>query len=284
MVGWVDVGLSAAQVSFVEQRLPGARLVRDLSWGLFDNHVAEVVAHDDTFVVKAGGLENHHIRREIDAHGSWTAGLAARGLTSRMVAADRERGVLVLEYLPGELVEGTPAEHDPDTYEQAGRLLGEFHARHSERSDDHEARETARSVRALDGEHRIDPASVAEARAVLLRAVSRPVVLVPTHGDWQPRNWLVDHGTVRVIDFGRFGFRPASADLVRLDSKQWAGHPELADAFFTGYGPDPREPELWRVVRLREAIGTAVWAYQVGDERFEKHGHRMLAEALAAFR
>ncbi|MGW6199374.1 phosphotransferase family protein [Kribbella sp. NPDC055110] len=32
-----------------------------------------------------------------------------------------------------------------------------------------------------------------------------PATLVPTHGDWQPRNWLVDNGTVRVIDFGRAG-------------------------------------------------------------------------------
>lgn len=284
MLGWADVGLSAAQASFVEQRLPGARLVRDLSWGLFDNHVAEVLAHGATFVVKAGGPGNHHIRREILAHESWTAELAGRGLTSRMVAADREQGVLVLEHLPGELVEGTPAEHDPDTYEQAGRLLRAFHAQRSEPSNDHEARETARSLRSLDGEHRIDAASVAEARSVLERDTPRPVVLVPTHGDWQPRNWLVDHGVVRVIDFGRFGFRPASADLVRLDSKQWAGHPELADAFFAGYGTDPREPDLWRIVRLREAIGTAVWAYEVGDDRFEEHGHRMLAEALARFR
>ena len=31
---------------------------------------------------------------------------------------------------------------------------------------------------------------------------------------------------------------------------------------------------------LREAVGTAVWAYQVGDEPFEKQGHRMLQDAL----
>jgi hypothetical protein len=284
MVGWADVGLSPAQATFVEEHLPGARVVRDLSWGLFDNHVAEVRAGGDAFVVKAGGPDNHHIRREIGAHESWTQALVAEGLTSRMVAADRDRNVLVLEYLPGGLVEGAPAEHDPETWEQAGRLLRAFHAQHAERSDDHEARETAKSLRALEAEHRIDPASVAEARSVLERSEPRPVVLVPTHGAWQPRNWLIDHGVVRVIDFGRFGFRPASSDLIRVDSKQWPEHPDLAAAFFDGYGPDPREPDLWPVVRLREAIGTAVWAYEVGDDRFEEHGHRMLAAALRAFR
>jgi len=34
---------------------------------------------------------------------------------------------------------------------------------------------------------------------------------------------------------------------------------------------------------VHEAIGTAVWAYQVGDERFEKQGHHMITEALALF-
>jgi hypothetical protein len=33
---------------------------------------------------------------------------------------------------------------------------------------------------------------------------------------------------------------------------------------------------------LREAIGTAVWAYQVGDERFEQEGHQMIENVLSA--
>jgi hypothetical protein len=40
--------------------------------------------------------------------------------------------------------------------------------------------------------------------------------VVPTHGDWQPRNWLIDEGVVRVIDFGRADLRPAAEDFVRL--------------------------------------------------------------------
>jgi hypothetical protein len=27
-------------------------------------------------------------------------------------------------------------------------------------------------------------------------------------------------------------------------------------------------------------VGTAAWAYQMGDEEFEAQGHRMIAEAL----
>lgn len=107
--------------------------------------------------------------------------------------------------------------------------------------------------------------------------------VVPTHGDWHPRNWLIDQGIVRVIDFGRFAMRPASTDLTRLAAQQWNGHPELEAAFFDGYGDDPRDPELWRLEALRQAVGTACWAHKVGDEAFEQQGHRMLVEALAAY-
>ncbi|WP_255414769.1 hypothetical protein [Pseudarthrobacter sp. AG30] len=40
---------------------------------------------------------------------------------------------------------------------------------------------------------------------------------------------------------------------------------------------------MWRIDLLREAIGTAVWAYQVGDGNFERQGHRMLREAVDRF-
>ncbi|WP_260757865.1 phosphotransferase family protein [Mycobacterium sp. SMC-8] len=115
----------------------------------------------------------------------------------------------------------------------------------------------------------------------------REVVVVPTHGDWQPRNWIVDggvtRGTIKVIDFGRFAWRPAITDFCRLAARHWRDDPRLEAAFFAGYGDDPRHPEQWRMSALHEAIGTAVWAHHVGDETFERQGHRMIAEALALF-
>lgn len=76
-------------------------------------------------------------------------------------------------------------------------------------------------------------------------------MLVPTHGDWHPRNWLVDDGTVRVTD--------------------------LEVAFLDGYGRDPREPAPWRRTLVGEAVGTSVWAYGVGDHEFEAVGHHQCA-------
>lgn len=111
----------------------------------------------------------------------------------------------------------------------------------------------------------------------------RTDVVVPTHGDWQPRNWLIDNGWLRVIDFGRFAFRPPATDLCRIAEKQWRENPALEDAFVAGLGRDPRDEFVWPMDLLREAIGTACWAFQVGDADFEKHGLRLLDEAIARF-
>ena len=107
------------------------------------------------------------------------------------------------------------------------------------------------------------------------------MAVAQTHGDWQPRNWLVHEGVVRVIDFGRADLRPAFTDFTRLAAQQFRGAPELEAAFLDGYGHDPREPGAWRRERFREAIATAVWAYQMGLTDFERQGHRMIEEALA---
>ena len=190
---------------------------------------------------------------------------------------------MVLEYQPGALVEGTVAEDSVDIHAQAGAALSLLHGTEGRRDAEHAAAASVRALRWLDAPHRIDAATEAAARQRLAEHGAHPVTLVPTHGDWQPRNWLSNNGTLRVIDFGRFDFRPASTDLCRLAVQQWDTHPELEAAFLTGYGADPRDPQCWAVELLREAIGTAVWAQAVGDAPFEAQGHRMLKEALTRF-
>ena len=98
----------------------------------------------------------------------------------------------------------------------------------------------------------------------------------------RPSNWLVDEeGTIRVIDLGRADWRPRVTDLARLARQEWECRPDLEAAFLDGYGGDPRDPARWRATLLREAVGTAVWAYMVGDRAFEEQGHRMIAQCLA---
>ena len=84
-----------------------------------------------------------------------------------------------------------------------------------------------------------------------------------------------------MIDFGRAGLRPAAEDFERLAVQEFARHPGAEEAFLSGYGEDPREPDAWFRQRVRSAIGTACWAHLVGAQDFEAQGHRMIARVLA---
>lgn len=168
-----------------------------------------------------------------------------------------------------------------DTYREAGALLREFHGQYAIEDRDYEARANARALRWFEGPHRIEPDAVA-ALTELVRSWPTPAtVCVPTHGDWQTRNWLLDDGTVRVIDFGRAGLRARGEDFERLAVQEFRRHPGAEEAFLSGYGEDPREPDTWFRQRVRSAIATACWAHQVGERDFEEQGHRMVAEVLA---
>lgn len=277
--------LDDAQRALLEHWLPGVRVVRDHSWGLVDNVVLEIQSGGERYIVKADGASTQHIGRELDAHERWLAPWVGIGRAPRLVAGDRTARVLVTEYLPGELVLGTTAQKDPDTFRQAGELLALLHGQAGTADPSYEAsyeaQENAKILRNLDKEHRIASAREVELRELVSSWRADPVDLVPTHGDWQPRNWLVHNGQVSVIDFGRSAMRPVLSDWARLEARDFRTDPELERAFVQGYGADPREPTAWFRERLREAINTAVWAYQIDDETFEAQGHEMIERVLA---
>jgi tRNA A-37 threonylcarbamoyl transferase component Bud32 len=276
--------LSTWQRTLLDTWLPGFALLRDHSWGLIGTTVLEITHQGERFIVKAGDASDHHLARELRAHREWLTPWAATSTeTARapdLVHADGAAKILVTQYLPGVLVEGTPAEYDPEIHRQAGALLARFHAQASTRSADYAARVRAKALTLLDRPHQIAAPIVSRLRSALEVWPTPPVLLVPTHGDWQPRNWLVHDGQVSVIDFGRADLRPAMTDFTRLAAQQWRSLPALEAAFFEGYGQDPREAKAWQRVRLAEAIGTAVWAFEVGDTAFEMQGHRMIADAI----
>jgi len=240
---------------------------------------------DDTwsrFIVKAGGDNDDHIEREIHAHLSWLGPWTSRGRAPALVHNDAGAKILVPRYLSGELVLGSKHACAPSTYRQAGQLLALFHAQTHVTDDDYERRENEKSLAWLSGPHRIAPSIVQRLRAEIATWPMPAATLVPTHGDWQPRNWLVHNGIVSVIDFGRAAMRPALTDFARLAARDFRRDPELEATFLDGYGTDPRDTGAWHRARVREAIGTAAWAYRVSDEAFEAQGHRMIAEALPA--
>jgi hypothetical protein len=268
------------QRRLLNEWLPGAEVVKDHSWGLVGTTVLELRHHGARYVAKAGDESDHHIAREVRAHHQWLEPWVSRGRAPELVQADAAAKLLLTRYLPGELVQGRPEEELPGVYFQAGELLGHLHHQIALEDDTFEAREKQKSLAALEKPHRIAPEVVDRLRAEILPWPTPATILVPTHGDWQPRNWLVHRGVVSVIDFGRADLRPAMADFARLAVQQFRRDPALESAFLQGYGSDPRDPSAWRRNRIREAIGTAVWAYQAGDETFEQQGHRMIAEVL----
>ncbi|TCL79667.1 MULTISPECIES: aminoglycoside phosphotransferase family protein [unclassified Curtobacterium] len=287
---WGDTGLDGHQIAFVLRTLPDAVLVADDSWGLLDTRVLHVVNGAVSYTVKASGPDNTHFPRELEAHRTVTDALCTAGDAGALVSADEDHRVLVLERVPGHLALGTADEHAPDVHRQAGAVLRRLHDHGTRHDPTFLLREQAKALAALDAPHRISSDVAARTRAALeMLPTDHPdEPLVPTHGDFHPRNWIVDdeddcHGRLRVIDFGRFGWRPASFDLTRLAVLHWQDDPALEAAFFDGYGDDPRESDGWRWLQLREAVGTATWAYAVGDEGFEAQGHDMLRDALAAF-
>ncbi len=260
--------------------LPGLEVVADMSWGLVGTTVLHVRHGGESYVVKAGDERDGHLARELRAHREWLRPWTDAGRAAVLVHGDESARLLVTHYLPGVLVSGTPAEVDPDTYRQAGRLLATHHAQLAVDDATYEQRARDKTLQWLDREHRIAAEVEERLRAEVSSWPTPPSVLVPTHGDWQPRNWLWHDGTVSVIDLGRADLRPALTDLSRLAVQQFRDDPALEAAFLDGYGADPREPAAWHRQQVCEAVGTAVWAHLVGDERFEQQGHRMIAEAL----
>lgn len=272
--------LSPHQRALIEAWLPGVEVEADMSWRLVETTVLRARAGGQVVVIKAGGPSDHHIAREIRAHREWTGPWVQHGRAARMLYADVGAKILVTAYLPGTLVQGTTVAAEMDTYTQAGELLRAFHGQAAIEDPEYERQMNAKALAWLDGPHRIAP-DIAEALRAMIRSwPSVTVTCVPTHGDWQGRNWLCDNGVLRVIDLGRAGLRPAAEDFERLAVQEFVWHPGAEEAFLSGYGADPREPDVWFRQRARAAIGTAGWAYQIGNPDFEAQGHRMIADLL----
>lgn len=278
--------LSPDQQRLLEQWLPGAVIARDHSWGLVETRVLEVLHAGCRYIIKAAGVNDGHLPREIKAHQRWLAPWTSVGRAPLLVHHDLAARLVVTRYLPGTLVLDSPAADEPEVYRQAGELLAMLHDQPGTVDHRYEARANEKSLWWLRQPHRIEGETVERLRDEIASWPTPPARLVPTHGDWQPRNWLVHHGEVRIIDLGRAALRPAMSDLSRLAAQEFRRDPRLESAFLVGYGSDPRTDEAgsaaaWFRTRVHEAIGTATWAHQVGDETFEAQGHRMIAEALA---
>ncbi|MFB0836220.1 aminoglycoside phosphotransferase family protein [Arthrobacter halodurans] len=280
--GWDHPGLTGRQAAALSRAHPGASITADHSWP-FGITVLEFTAGGGRFIVKAGET-SHHLVREHRAHRAWLAAL--RGDVAPLVSYDAGAGVLVTRYLPGRIALGTPSALDPDAYRQAGALLRRLHAGNPSGpapSDAYEATAARRTRAWLDRAGGLAPSGhLAAADAWLRGFVPAPVAVVPTHGDFQPRNWLVrPDGRLALIDFGRADLRPWYTDLVRLEHQELVGRGDLRAALLEGYGPAAGVPRGGLVLEhLMQSLGTIVWARDMGDAAFEEQGRTMLERTV----
>ena len=138
--------LAPRQRELVDDWLPGIEVEADMSWQLVETTVLRARAGERLVVVKAGGASDHHIEREIRAHREWTGPWVRRGRAARMLHADVHAKLLVTEYLPGTLVQGTAAVTEMDTYVQAGELLRACHAQAAIEDPDYEPAMNAKAL------------------------------------------------------------------------------------------------------------------------------------------
>jgi tRNA A-37 threonylcarbamoyl transferase component Bud32 len=277
-----DTGLSTRQIGLLDAWIPNYQVIRDHSWGLVATTVLEVDHDGRRYIVKAGGHNDHHTGRELRAHRQWLTPWTAHGRAPALVYGDDDAKLVVTRFLPGQLVQGTVHEAEPDAYRQAGVLLAQLHQQFTVADNNFKRVERAKALAWLDKPHRIAADVESQIRAEVDSWPTPTTTLVPTHGDWQPRNWLIHDGIISIIDFGRAALRPAISDLTRLSAQQFREDLSLEAAFIAGYDDDPREAAAWHRTRIREAVGTAVWAFQVGDEAFEAQGNRMISDALGS--
>lgn len=297
--------LSVEQLRALESWLGPVQVIADHSWPLQDGITLECEVEGRSVIVKAaaGPGATSHIDRELRAHKEVLSPLSSDGSRGpglgegfpRLRNGDGAARVLVVEYLPGELVEGTPAEGEPWVYEAAGALLRRLHASAPARADDGYPRQRLERIEheLAAGRELLEAGARREASRRAGQLHDDPEEIVATHGDFQPRNWLFRAGAggegVGLVDFGRFGWRPWYTDLVRLEHQQFAGRPHLREAMARGLGRaidwDAAHPDAmaWRAENLMQALATVVWATGIGDHAFADQGRLMLERTLRAW-
>lgn len=279
-----ELASDAEVLDRVSRVLGPLEVVADLSWPHGESRVLEVrTRHDERSIVKWQRTQrNHH--RELQAMQLYVPALG--GDAPHLVASDDRLRFLVLSKVPGELVAGTDAEHDPAVHHRAGEVLRRLHESTPAVVNDHfgDAIMAKFEHWAARSDGVIGETQLAAARRVASTALDLgPLLLVPAHRDNSTRNWMLGpDGRVRLIDFGMVEFDPWAVDLFRLEQREWLDAPHLRDAFLDGYGRrlDDRDRAVLHAVHGVQAVSTIVWALEHDDAAFAAAGNEMLDRLL----
>lgn len=269
-------------VAWAASQFGTVELIADHSWPHGESRVLSVRDASDNPIVVKSFRQALHFERE--CHGYLFASPILGDAVPRLLATDDDHHFLAVTHLPGALAQ-LAHDCDPPTHARAARLLRRLHDAAPARLDAElgaRMRASFERYAARCGDL-VTSAELSAVRALLQHIEGSPIPVVTCHGDFSPRNWLVDDGTVRLIDFGRFQRDHWSSDVLLLSRRYWVAHPDLRDAFFTGYGRtlDELEQPYVRASRARWAIGTIVWSREHDDAPFEQLGRDALADLLA---
>lgn len=276
------MSLAADAVAVATEALGPIEVRHDHSWASELSAVLEVRSAGGVPAIAKAHQSEARYAAETYAYDRWVPAIADRAPT--VLARDDDRRVLILSLLPGETEPILQEDTARQVHRDAGAVLRRFHEAEACPDDLDEASRRVRSYRrwvgrAPKGLIDADDLAFAETYATVLSSLSA-ISVVPSHGDWSPRNWLVNGSTVGVIDFERAERAWWTKDLERLWWRDWLGRPDLREAFFDGYGRHPTEIEETAVVAASVLghITTIVWGTQNGDLDFAERGRRALRE------
>ncbi|HYD09218.1 MAG TPA: aminoglycoside phosphotransferase family protein [Acidimicrobiales bacterium] len=254
--------------------------VADRGWADGEAIVVEVEREGGPrLIVKQHGRDLLH-EREVHAYRRWVPAIAERA--PRLLASDAAHRVVVVTKLPGVTAPGDRVE----VHRDAGAVLRRYQGAEDGGVDrdwgaakvEHLEKWVARAPEGL-----LDGAVVTWARSRVAALDGLEQALVPVHSDWWSRNWLWDGSQVGVIDFERSHLDSWLHDLQRLRWREWLDRPDLADAFFDGYGRalTDDEREVLEIFSSVEQVTTMVWATEVGSDAFVDEARRNVERAMA---
>ncbi|MEU2828714.1 phosphotransferase [Streptomyces lavendulae] len=264
---------------FAEQAIGRIAHATEVSWVRTGSRVWRITgaAGGAWYLKRHRGPKFHD--REVAAYRSWVPALGPRA--PRLIAADPATQALVVSSLAGRSLHGMVlgAADEARVQHDLGRLVRALH--HSAPEQPTESATAADKVK-----HHLEGARpyLAEGDEDLVLALvsayadlPKPV-LVPTHGDLQYRNVLLDDaGEVLLFDFERSEYGTVTRDLVRL-SDTWTGRPDLRAAFLDGYGRPftPTEELRLQCEAAFDAVSGIAYGTSHDDPEVTERGHRTL--------
>ena len=281
---------------FAERVLGPCELLADCSWGHRMSSVLRLRDAQQTIWFLKRHADRERYCAELKAYREWVPAL--QDAAPRLRAFDDSVQAIILSAAPGNAPSWPASEisepavdrsAERDVQREAGRILRRLHgARPGVPWPDF----AAVKIGQFD---RLKPAAAAllEPRTLDLAGVEIAALAdipapaqVPCHHDFTPRNWLVRHGALYVIDFEWSGLDARVADLARLHLGVWASRPDLREAFLDGYGQElsPADHEILHGCAVLTAVWLLVKAHETRQPSFEDASRmsllRILGQAL----